>query len=114
MKLVYVAGPFSAPTRAGVDENIRKAERYGLAVAARGAMPVVPHANTAHPSFEHVRPYEFWIDGTLELLRRCDAVLMVEGWESSRGATAERTEALRLGLPVFEKGQELGEWLNSK
>lgn len=40
-------------------------------------------------------------------MRRCDAVLMVAGWESSVGATNERDEALRLGMPVFNSLAEM-------
>lgn len=111
MLLVYVAGRFSAPTRAGVEANIAKAVDVALSVATAGAFPVTPHANTAHPDFEKLQPYEFWIDGTLELLRRCDAVLMVPGWEESRGARGEREEAQRLGKPVFDTLGDFWRWM---
>jgi hypothetical protein len=109
--LVYIAGPFSAPTRAGVELNILGATGVGLTVAKLGAMPVIPHANTSHPAFENVQPYQFWIDGTLELARRCDAMLMVHGWERSKGAVAERELFIRLGKPVFTEAVDLKEWL---
>lgn len=74
---VYVAGPFSAPTRRGVDANIARAVAVGLEVAKLGFMPIMPHANTAHPEFEKIQAYPFWIDGTTELLRKCDVMVMV-------------------------------------
>ena len=70
-------------------------------------MPLIPHANTAHPEFERVQPYPFWIAGTLELLRRADAVLTISGWETSNGARGEVEEALRLGKPVFHELADL-------
>ncbi len=100
MKLVYVAGPFSAKTREGIEANIRRAEDVGIEIARGGDFPVIPHANTARPEFERVQDYPFWIEGTLELMRRCDEVVMVPGWEDSKGARGERTEALAMGLPV--------------
>jgi hypothetical protein len=106
--LIYVAGPFSAPTREGVEDNIRKATEYGLLVARCGGMPVVPHANTAHPDYETAQGYEFWIKGTAKLMARCDGVLMIPGWEQSRGARGEYALALSLGIsshvynPAFE------------
>ncbi len=109
--LVYIAGRFSAPTREGVEINILHATGVGLTVAKLGAMPVIPHANTAHPAFENVQPYQFWIDGTLELARRCDAMLMVYGWEQSKGAVAERELFLSLGKPVFTEIADLKEWI---
>lgn len=112
MKLVYVAGPFSAPDRQGVERNIRAAEELGLEVAKLGLFPVVPHSNTSHPDYETAQPYQFWIDGTLELLRRCDAVVCVAGWERSSGARGECAEALRIGLPVFERLEDLAAVVN--
>src|SRR5687767_6886277 len=44
--LVYVAGSFSAPTRAGVEANIHAAALRGLEVAKLGACPMIPHCNT--------------------------------------------------------------------
>ena len=110
MKLIYVAGPFSAPTREGVEANIARAVRLGLEVARIGCMPVIPHANTAHPDFEMLQPYQFWIDGTIELLRRCHAVILTENWEISSGARAEKADAESRGQPVFFTVAELEKW----
>lgn len=109
--LVYIASPFSAPTRVGVEVNIERAVWVGIELARLGVMPVIPHANTAHPEFERCQPYEFWLAGTLELMRRCDAVVMVKGWKRSRGARAEYEEAIARGMPVFFTLQELQAWL---
>lgn len=111
MRLVYVAGPYSAPDRDGVEENIARAELLGLEVCKLGAMPVIPHSNTAHPFFEAAQPYQFWIEGTLELLRRSDAVVLTSDWERSSGARGEVAEAQRLGKPVFRTLTELEHWL---
>lgn len=99
MKVVYIAGPYRGKTAWKIAENIRRAERLGYSVAEFGAMPLIPHANTAH--FDGEFTSKFWLDGTMELMRRCDAVFLTEDWEESAGATAEREEAVRLGLPIF-------------
>lgn len=36
-----------------------------------------------------------------------DAVVLLPGWEKSRGATAERAAAIALGLKVLEYGKDL-------
>ena len=100
--LVYIAGPFSASTRSGVEENIRRAESIGLKVAVVGGMPIVPHSNTSHPNYELAQGYEFWVAGTAKLMARCDGVLLIPGWQDSRGAKGEQEMALRLGIPVLE------------
>ena len=113
MKVVYIAGKFRGKTAWHVARNVRAAEEVGYQVAALGAMPLIPHANTAH--FDGTLTAEFWLEGTMELLRRCDAVIMVPGWLDSKGALAERAEAGRLGLPVFDAGMydDLRDWLLS-
>lgn len=99
MKVVYIAGAFRGATPWDVAENVRNAERYALSVARLGAMPLCPHANTQH--FDGQRTAQFWIDGTLELLRRCDAMVLVPGWENSVGTKGEIAYCESVGLPVF-------------
>jgi nucleoside 2-deoxyribosyltransferase len=102
VKLIYVAGPYRGPTREAVELNIATARRVGLLVAKAGHAPVIPHANTA--GFEHVAHDlhdEFWLDATMEMMRRCDAVVLCPGWEDSSGTRAEVEEAGKLGIPVY-------------
>ncbi len=109
MKVVYIAGPFRGENSWLVEQNVRRAERLAMQVALRGAMPLCPHTNTRF--FNGTLPDEFWLDGTLELLRRCDAVSLVGGWEKSAGARGEVEEAKRLGIPVFKTLYRLERWL---
>lgn len=109
MRLIYVAGPFSAPTQFEVDANIRRAEELGLEVARLGASPVIPHANTR--SLHLQVPQVFMLEATLELMRRCDALVLVEGWQDSQGTRDEMCEAHFLGLPVFYTLFGLKSWL---
>lgn len=109
VKVVYIAGPFRAETAWGIECNIRRAEELGWWVAFLGAMPLIPHANTRF--FHGSMPDEFWLKGTLELMRRCDAVALVDGWEASSGARVEVEEARRLGIPVFTSIHHLEDWL---
>jgi hypothetical protein len=109
--LVYVAGPFSAPTREGVETNIRRAVDRGVEVARLGAYPVIPHANTADPRFELVRPYQFWIAATLAMLRPCFALITVDGWERSSGARGEVQWMRDNGRHVFHSIEALARFL---
>ena len=99
--IVYIAGPYRASSRWDEEQNVCRAEVTAHDVALAGAMPVCPHANT-RPYFSDAQPARFWLEGTLEILRRCDAVVMLPTWEQSEGARAERMEAALLGLPVFD------------
>lgn len=46
------------------------------------------------------------IDRDLEALRRCDAIYLLQGWQRSRGATAEKALAEWIGLHVFYQQEE--------
>jgi len=99
LPLIYIAGPFRGPTPYDVRRNVERARDAGLWVARQGGYPVIPHTMTS--DFDKQLTDEFWLDGTMELLRRCDAICMMENWAKSVGAQAERREAVRLELPVL-------------
>lgn len=108
MKLVYIAGPYRGKTREAVALNILTAQRVGLLVAQNGDMPVIPHKNTE--GFEHLDPDipdEFWLDGTMALMRKCDAVVLCPGWDKSSGTIAEIREANLLSIPVYKSVNDM-------
>ena len=109
MRTVYVAGPFRADSAWDIEFNIRSAEAIGLQVARLGGVPVVPHA--MYRFYTGALPDQFWLDATLEVLRRCDAILLCPRWEKSFGSRGEKAEAERLGLPVFYAPLEMQNWL---
>lgn len=116
MKLLYVAGPFTGPTAWDIECNVRSAELVGLEVAKLGVMPVIPHTNTRF--FHGQCTEEFWYEGTLELMLRCDGIIMCSGWSESRGATQELGAARKVGMTVFMHGvsadEDIRKWGNEK
>lgn len=111
MKVIYIAGPFRGADGWAVKCNVHQAEEAARMVARLGAMPLCPHSLGA--SFSGTETDQFWLDGTLELMRRCDAIFMVDGWEASEGAKGEREEARRLGIRVVYTERDLLLWLQS-
>lgn len=109
MKLVYIAGPYRAPTEYGVLLNIQRAERLALKVWMAGAACICPHKNTAF--FGGAAHDNVWLDGDKEMVRRCDAVVCTDAWQSSVGASGEVQLARELGIPVFEDFSQLEQWL---
>lgn len=112
MKVVYVAGAFRGKTSWDVAENVRNAERAGLEMVNNvDVMPIIPQANTA--LFDGHKTAEFWIEGTLELLRRCDAVYVFnpDHAKTSVGTKGEIWEANRLKIPVFYSLDDIKLWL---
>lgn len=106
MKVIYVAGKYRGPNAWAVEQNIRAAEDVAARVWAAGLVALCPHANSRH--MDGVATDEHFLAGTLELMRRCDAVVLVSNWRDSAGARAEVAEAERLGLPVFGRHRDVG------
>lgn len=99
MKVIYIAGRYRGPTAWAIEQNIRAAEEVAARVWAMGMVALCPHANSRH--MDGLATDEFFLAGTLELMRRCDAVLLVPNWRDSAGARAEVAEADRLGIEVI-------------
>ncbi|MBL4769354.1 MAG: DUF4406 domain-containing protein [Rhodobacteraceae bacterium] len=99
--LVYVAGPFNAPTALGRELNILRAQYHGLRVLAAGGFPVVPHLATG-PYFG-AQSESFFLEGTMRLMLRCDELFLTPGWESSAGAVKEKAywEDARPHIPAL-------------
>lgn len=115
MKVIYIAGPFRAapvvsdlPNMWGAQENVMRAMRVALEVWRAGMVALCPHANTMF--FTGAAPDEIWLEGDLELLRRCDALLLTPDWDTSSGARAERIVAEQHGIPVFTDLAALRAW----
>lgn len=105
MRLVYIAGPFRAENAWKVEQNIRSAEALALEVLRAGFAAICPHSNTRF--FDGALPDAVFLEAGLEILRRCDAVLLVKGWEDSKGTHAEIAEAYDRGIPVFTSLDDL-------
>lgn len=109
MKVVYVAGPFRGPNNWEIEENIRRAERLALEVWRSGAACLCPHTNTRF--FQGAADEAVWLDGDLEMLKRCDAIIMTDDYQRSSGARAEHDCAVVEGIPVFYSITTLRKWL---
>lgn len=101
--LIYVSGPYSAPTLGGRLDNAETAIHVGRAILDLGHYPVVPHLTHWFDEAIALTPagrldYDTYIAWDLEILRRCDALFFIA---ASRGADIERAEAERLGLPIY-------------
>jgi nucleoside 2-deoxyribosyltransferase len=109
VKLIYIAGPYSAIKER--EQNLRLAYDAAAAVCDLGltdVFPVCPTRSTAGLD-AHGTP-EYFYAGTMELMRRCDAVLLFGDWQKSKGAVAEVAEANRIGKPVFQTAAAVGAW----
>ena len=106
-KLIYVSGPYrDSRGTAYVEKNIRAAEEVAQELWRMGFAVICPHANTRH--FDGIVSSEEFIAGDLEMVERCDAVVMLSNSMQSKGAMEEFRCAKRNGIPVYwwpvEKG----------
>jgi len=116
-KVIYVAGPYRADTPWKVEQNVRRAEEAALYIWLSGAIALCPHTMTRN--YDKTGTDEMWIKGTKELLRRCDGVFLIYGWENSEGTMGELELADERGIPVFDNvildssGEDDGVTLNN-
>lgn len=98
MRIAFVSGPYRAATESAVVQNIREAEAISVELWKMGYAVICPHKNTA--LFGGLMPDEVWLQGDLEILKRCDLIVLSPRWEESSGAVAEKNEAENLHIPV--------------
>lgn len=107
--LVYIAAPFRAGTAWRIELNVRVAEWVALEVWKAGAIAICPHTNSRF--FHGELPDHVFLDGYMDLVKRCDAVCAAGSWELSRGASAEIGIAQALGRPVFLHWSHVVPWV---
>ena len=108
-RLVLIAGPYRSGTDgdpARIAANLHRLEAAALAVYRRGHVPMIgewvslPLAAAAGSTQVGDAVSEtFLYPAAHRLLRRCDAVLRIDG--ASRGADADVALARELGKPVY-------------
>lgn len=108
MCTVYICGPYRNSTREGVQMNITSALQVAKLASLKGWAALCPHANSGH--LDAIAPElddQFWLDATMELMRRCDAVVLCPGWQRSEGSKGEIAEAESLGIPIYWSENDL-------
>jgi len=101
-KVAYIIGPYRASNP--LDHrtqvlNIRKAEEKAIEYWQKGYAVICPHTNSSF--FSGACEEEVFMNGYLEILKRCDLVVMLPNWKESSGSRAEHQLAKKLGLRVI-------------
>jgi len=105
MKVVFISGRYSSKRLIGKIRNILRARRWAKCYWELGYAVICPHMNSALMEMRGGAPDEVFLRGDREMLRKCDEIIMIPGWEKSLGAAAERALAKELGIPVmYAKG----------
>lgn len=100
MQLVYIAGKYRGKTINEIYENIQLARQHAVRLWRLGYAVLCPHTNTS--LMDGVVSDETFLEGTKEMLRRCDYIYMLPNWEQSHGAIEERILAIQCGIPELK------------
>lgn len=95
--LLYIAGPY----RGNVNANILAARQVAIKLWEQGHVVICPHLNTALFEQDCACTDEDYLAGDLEMLRRCDGMVLLPGWSDSQGASAEHAFAVARDIPIF-------------
>ena len=104
MKVVYIAGPYRSKTISGVVQNIRNAEKIALKYWKLGYAVICPHKNTS--LLDGYCDDKIWLEGDLEILKRCDIIVMMKNWQQSTGAINEYNFARINNIEVIFDNEE--------
>lgn len=106
MSLIYLASPYSHADPAVKHERFTAACRAAGRLMKDGVCVFSPIAHS-HPIEQHFESgvtegHDFWLRQDFAVLERCVRliVLTLDGWEKSRGVTAELAFAKERGIPV--------------
>lgn len=99
MKIYYIGGLYRAKTPRKILENIRHAETYAIEVWKTGNAALCPHLNTR--LMDGICSDEIFLNGDIELLKRCDAMIVIPGWEKSVGTINELKKAYNALIEIL-------------
>jgi len=112
-RILYVAGPYQAPTVNQTRHNVRDSEDWSEIVLRYGWGPIDPLATTAF--MDGLVPVSQFLAVGKAILKRLrpgqDGILLRHGWEDSKGATGERDLAVERGLLILYANTLDVDWL---
>lgn len=117
-ELVYIAGPLSSGDRSKVEANVKAAADVGTIVWQAGYVPFVPHLAWGQFYYDLI-PYDQALDACRDMVHRCQAMILLPDWRSSRGAVFESGIAEDLEIPTTDRWmhyrdpESLKRWLTS-
>jgi nucleoside 2-deoxyribosyltransferase len=115
MKRIYIAGPLTGPPIEYL-ANCKRMEETAAVLINLGYAPFCPSLDRLiflqvddgrGITVEMIKAY------SMTWMRQCEAVLLMPGWERSKGTLAEIEEAKRRKIPIYDTINDLQEGLPS-
>lgn len=100
-KVIYVAGKYRGISANEVWENIAHARAEARKLWLKGWACICPHTNSLFMDGADGETDNLFMEGDLEILRRCDSIFLLNNWQESEGAMREYELAVSLGLEIF-------------
>ncbi len=107
---VYISGPITPSNGRTIEDNVALAVKTFCELTRQGIPSFAPHLGAAFPSCHEI-DYHIWMAYDLAVLARCTHILMLPGWEKSKGAVLERTYAVGAHIPILYSIEELVEMI---
>lgn len=115
MKLIFVSGKYLDKDPVKLQWNIEVAKRLSHELMKQGWAVICPNMNTAGCEVLDMSTFDisgiedwqmsskgdFFYAMYLEILSRCDAIIMLENWLKSKGAGGEHKFARLNAIPIF-------------
>jgi len=104
----YVAGPMT-----GIEHFNYPAFHQAVRALRHVGAPALSAAHDEFgdpvepPTPVDAKPHDYYLRHALRLLLECDEVVLLPGWEESRGASIEVKVAQALDMPVTELGPRI-------
>lgn len=111
MKKIYIAGPYSSVNgETGEDANTLVAAEVAAQYFKLGWAVFCPHTMTQMIDRKFNRDpqdihWEDWLASDIAWILCCDAIHMLPGWQTSKGASTEYLVAKGAGLKIYMGGQ---------
>ena len=105
--IIYLAGPIRPKGDQTLEGNINNAKSIALELWKKDYTVISPHANSDLPITLADKEVEAWrwLNGDLDIIARCDAVVVLPSWEESAGTKGEiefAKERLAIPFAVFK------------
>ena len=104
MSFIYLASPYSHPEPEMRVLRFNEACRVAGLLMKEGHTVFSPiaHSHAIEQTFDSIEPGPFWMKQDIPILRHADAVyvLMLDGWDKSKGVAQEVELAKQAMIPV--------------